>query len=358
MNRQQQAQLLAPISLIVCSAGSMDLLDAWGTSPADAYGWIALLAWLTPLLVLALVDRSRLALDAPNLWLAAAALLCALVGFAARLNVLEHLGLLLAIAGLVSWRRRNIIWMLSGVAWTPALGWLLLPALPAGGVLICRLLLAGAGAACVLMPRRDTPRHARSGSFGSLVSQGPLLAGVVGLVILASLWRFAPLEGAEARLVNLPIQGPGFRSWSVPLKEEERQRLGAGIAVRRLYQFEGRELLVSMVDGALNRHAIHDPMYCFAGSGHRVLRDTRLVIQGGTARSLRIGDGKTESSILYWFSDGAKRHASIARYWRDTMLRRVTFGASGPEPLLIVVQSDGPDEPERLIQACAPLFGV
>ncbi len=100
-------------------------------------------------------------------------------------------------------------------------------------------------------------------------------------------------------------------------------------------------------------------MYCFAGAGYRVLSDDSIVIDGGTARWLCIEQNGRKSNIVYWFSDGARRHTSILGYWFETTLRRVSFGGTGPERVLVIVQCDSKGQmPLGKLRACRALFGV
>lgn len=338
----------------LCAANTLDLWDAWRTSPADAFGWLALLVWISPLFVLRFSANKYRLFEREEPGLLGLALSVSLVGYVGRVNALEHFGLILATAGLMKWRWVNLVWLAAGFSWTPAFGWLILAWRPEQ-VLTLRIALAACGAGALLIPTNSfaTPRF-----DNRALARWALTVGVTLALAIGALWRFVPIEGAEQRLLRLPTQGEGFRSWSVPLKDDERKLLGAGIAVRRLYQVDGKQLLVSVVDGTLNRHAVHDPMYCFAGAGYRVVRDEQVAIDGGAARSVRIANQQSESNIMYWFSDGRTRHASILRYWWQTTLRRITFGASGDEPLLVIVQCDDVEAPDKLAQACQPLFGV
>ena len=58
----------------------------------------------------------------------------------------------------------------------------------------------------------------------------------------------------------------------------------------------------------------------------------------GSAELLRLTNGDDTREALHWFSDGEQRHALPMRFWWQTTLRRLTLGASGEEPVLVILQ--------------------
>ena len=106
------------------------------------------------------------------------------------------------------------------------------------------------------------------------------------------------------------------------------------------------------------RSAVHDPMYCFAGAGYKVISDLPMTVEGGVARCLFISQGGKRSRIVYWFSNGESRHSSILAYWFNTTIRRITFGLSGPEPVLVIVQCDEERDSLTQLRKFRPLFDV
>ncbi len=163
-----------------------------------------------------------------------------------------------------------------------------------------------------------------------------ILLGVA--IVLALVWDRIPLADASARLARLPEQGLGFASREIPLNDAERSIYGTAKVTKRLYQLGREQWVVVVIDGTANRHAIHDPTYCFRGGGWNVLAQEPLAIPGGEAAHLTLGNDREQRQALYWISDGRTRHASPTRYWRQTALRRLTLGQSGPEPVLVLVQ--------------------
>lgn len=177
-------------------------------------------------------------------------------------------------------------------------------------------------------------------------------------VLLVMVWERLPLPDASGRLDRLPKAGLGFASRELPLTESERAIFGAARSLKRLYQAGSQRLVVQVIDGTRNRHAVHDPLYCLRGAGWEVRHGTDIAVPGGTARLLSLeGNGRT-AEALYWFSDGQTRHASAPRYWAQTTGRRLTRGRSGEEPVLTMVQPwDGePVNWEKALQKLPMLF--
>lgn len=170
------------------------------------------------------------------------------------------------------------------------------------------------------------------------------------VVVLAigcgTMWALYPLPDAGQRLERVPRSGAGFRSVDVTLTPTELQALGRVNLVHRNYDVSGQSFYATLIDGTKDRHAVHDPRYCFQGAGWTVIAERKLALPGGEANWVRAMHGDREVQALFWFSDGAKRYTSVVRYWGQTTLRRMTLGHSGAEPVLVVLQSFGPQQPD------------
>jgi hypothetical protein len=181
---------------------------------------------------------------------------------------------------------------------------------------------------------------------------GNMIGWVLAIaVMLASLvWRFVPLSTADARLA-LVTAGPGQRLQVQPLAPWETDYFGRAHAVRWLAADRLSAMIVTVVDGSGNRRAVHDPGFCFRGAGWTVVTEAPLALPHGEARRVVLRRGADELEAVYWFSDGRRAYSSPARYWFDTTWRRLTFGRSGAEPVLVLVvpaQGRGPNWPEWL----------
>ena len=161
-----------------------------------------------------------------------------------------------------------------------------------------------------------------------------------------------------SRLSDLPIAGEEFRSAPMPLNPQETQAIGDAIAIRRWYQFKSTQAIVTVVDGTLNRHAIHDLLYCVRGAGWEICSDQPLDLPCGAGRMITSRKGDEEAVLVYWFSDRKVRHGSFLKYRLQTALRRITAGKSGLEPYLIVIQSCGqqPADWRELLAPDSPFF--
>ncbi len=169
--------------------------------------------------------------------------------------------------------------------------------------------------------------------------QRKFLGLTLALVVCATFaWDFLPLPDAQARLAALPQTGPNFTSRELPLTPGEAVIFGKARVMKRLYQVESRRFVVTVIDGTLNRHAVHDPLYCFRGAGWTVQRESSFAVPNGEARWLDLTKGAEEREALDWFTDGAQRYVSPLRYWWQTTLRRLTLSRSGEEPVLVILQ--------------------
>jgi len=127
-----------------CAWHAADLLHAWGHSPYDRLGWLALLLWSLP------AGRSvwHGAKPAAGFKLAMASLALALIGVLGDLNFLVYWGLAGAIGSVAGVTGRAWLWLALAVCWMPVFGWfgsqLHLPARPVNSL---RLLVALAAAA-------------------------------------------------------------------------------------------------------------------------------------------------------------------------------------------------------------------
>lgn len=169
--------------------------------------------------------------------------------------------------------------------------------------------------------------------------RGLLWTFTVGCILCGSAWSLVPLPGAADRLARVPLEADGYVGREAPLNERELKVLGRVDHLHREYAVAGRSLYVTLIDGSRDRHAVHDPRYCFRGAGWNVVEEESREIPGGKARWLRAErDGET-AEAAYWFSDGSRRHGSLQAYLATTVIRRISFGRYGGQPVLVVVQS-------------------
>lgn len=166
-----------------------------------------------------------------------------------------------------------------------------------------------------------------------------LWIGLSLAIILGALWQFAPLDDARDRFDKLPIYGPGFVGQDIALSPWEQDFFKQVNVLKRVYEVAGQRVFISALDGTKNRHAVHDPLYCFRGSGWAVVKqETVPTPDGGTIGLVTLSKDGKQQDAMFWFSDGNKHYDRPLRYWWDATIRRLTLGKSGEEPVLVMVQ--------------------
>jgi EpsI family protein len=179
-------------------------------------------------------------------------------------------------------------------------------------------------------------------------------------VVLALSWQLFPLADSGDRLQQLPPQGWRLISRDMPLTPTEKSIFGQARVLKRLYQADGQRVVLVGIDGSQERHAVHDPLYCFRGAGWEVESKIDLSVPGGVARRLILGKGPEKAEAVYWISNGQVRHTSPLRYWWQATWRRLTLGRSGAEPVLIILQPATGEGVrwEKLFQSFPGLFEI
>jgi len=156
-------------------------------------------------------------------------------------------------------------------------------------------------------------------------------------VALGLLWQFFPLADASARLAALPERGIMMHSQEIPVTAAEDAIFAGATVLKRLVKVRSQAVVLTVIDGTHNRHAVHDPAFCFRGAGWEVEDELPFAVEWGEARRVALSRRGETAEALYWFSDGERAFGSPLGYWWRTTLRRVSLGASGQEPILIVL---------------------
>jgi hypothetical protein len=159
------------------------------------------------------------------------------------------------------------------------------------------------------------------------------------VVPLGLLWQFYPLSDASARLNSFPHKSATVDSQDVPLTPAEASIFSGVTVLKRLAQVGNDQAIVTVIDGTKNRHAVHDPVFCFRGAGWEVSSQETVPMGNGEARLVHLKQNNEVAEALYWFSDGREQFDRPLLYWWKTALRRLTFGSSGNEPVLVVLTS-------------------
>ncbi|MBL9174368.1 MAG: exosortase-associated EpsI family protein [Verrucomicrobiales bacterium] len=179
-------------------------------------------------------------------------------------------------------------------------------------------------------------------------------------IALALVWQAVPIADATSRTARLPVSGWRLSSRDIPLTATEASIFGHAHVVKRLYQISGQRVVLTAIDGTRERHAVHDPQYCFRGAGWKIRDGRDHPVPGGVARQIHLVRGADHAEALYWISDAQVRHASVARAWIQSTFRRLTFGRSGGEPVLFILQPVAGESVDwtRLVSDCPDLFQI
>lgn len=78
------------------------------------------------------------------------AIVLSLMGTLGSLNVLRHVGLAFALAGMVPFSLITMLWLVTGISWLPALGWIV-KGLPFGLIPFIQIGLASVGSLAMIM---------------------------------------------------------------------------------------------------------------------------------------------------------------------------------------------------------------
>lgn len=177
-------------------------------------------------------------------------------------------------------------------------------------------------------------------------------------VLVGLLWQFYPLSDGKKEMEKLPLVGPGFYGKDIPLTEFEKTQLNQVGLIKRLYRTAGNNFFITILDGTYNRHAVHDPRFCFRGDGWDVVSEKPFKTLYGEANLFTIKKQSIEREALVWYTQGDLHFSSPMEYWFKSALRRLTLGYSGPEPLLVIVQPSDTPKPDwdKLIENFKPLF--
>jgi hypothetical protein len=176
---------------------------------------------------------------------------------------------------------------------------------------------------------------------------GNTLWGALGItLLLAAGWTWWPVADAGDRLARLTLRGLLHDSRDLELTPEEREVFGAARVIKRLVRVRRVALVATVIDGTRDRHAVHDPLFCFRGAGWGVAEQSTVTLERGEARRVALRNGTQRAEALYWYSDGRYAHASALRYWWQSAWRRLTLGRGGAEPVLVILAVVGGSPPD------------
>ena len=187
-----------------------------------------------------------------------------------------------------------------------------------------------------------------------------LWGGLIVAALITLIWPCLPIPSASGRLAAIPTATADFQSSPMDLNPSDRAFLGKAEAIQRLIEMRGGgHVILTVTDGSKNRHAVHDPGYCFAGAGWQIQAKTSVKVPSGDATWISLAKGDQTAQALWFFDDGQQQFASPIKYWLETSARRAPLGRSGPDPVLVTLRSL-PNEPvnwDRVRQILLPALG-
>ena len=187
-----------------------------------------------------------------------------------------------------------------------------------------------------------------------------LWVALAAVVLLSLFWDRVPARGAGNRFGALPASGFQFASRDLPLNEVEKQVYHQAEVVKRLYQVGSQRFVLTAIDASRNRHAVHDPLYCFRGAGWQVARRQTLPVVGGAAELLSLSRADRHTEVVFWFTNARERHTSAGRAWWMSFMSRLSFGKYGDDAALILLQPGDKDAPawNEVFAQCPFLFEI
>jgi len=172
-------------------------------------------------------------------------------------------------------------------------------------------------------------------------------------VVMGAAWEWQKLPDASDRFAKLSAQNPSVQVQSIPLVPAEETAFAGCSWLKRLVTVGTDQVILTVLDGTRNRHAIHDPTFCFRGAGWEIESQKPFPLSQGTGSLVKLTKNGSKAEAVYWFSNGQKQFSSPLQYWEETSLRRLSFGASGAEPVLIILSptTDAPPDWKSILKA-------
>lgn len=174
---------------------------------------------------------------------------------------------------------------------------------------------------------------------------------LLGAALSLNLLWSGPIADASDRLAKLRTEGLFFKSVDLPLSPGEKATFREATVIRRLVTFSDQSVVMTVIDATRDRHVLHDPLFCFRSAGMKVGERRRMNLPKGWGVEAVVTGTEEPRHVLSWFSDGSIQHGSPLRAWGQSILRRITRGNSGPEPVIAIltVSSATPPDWERLL---------
>ena len=174
-------------------------------------------------------------------------------------------------------------------------------------------------------------------------ANGKFLQWTIVLFVMVATFVFKvnATDQQHSDLNDIPISGYGYDGRALEFSQAERAFLGKAEAIKHEYSQTGYRLVVVVVDGSNNRHAVHDPIFCLRGAGYETTGRQDFPIINGHGQLVSLAKGSIKQKVAYWFSNGEQRYTSFTRYLAESALNRLTLGTLGQQPKMVTVYSVG-----------------
>jgi len=323
--------LAVVLALVLAMPVATWTVNAWISSPLDAWGWVFVLVGF---LATAVCLRRLPAVPAEGrgrgaLVLAATGALLILLGAWVSVHVIQAGGALALLAGLtwtlVGRHATLAVLPLIGVValGLPTTTWVLnrILGIEAGStgiwlkipLSIAFLALAGWGSRrAIAHGRSAVPPETRAG-----------IAAVLGVALIATTWLHVGGDGEDRRELRLTYLQGAWRGEDVPVGEGVAAILGRERVTSRIYRRGGDGVHVVITATGGDRHRAHPPSYCLTGAGYRIVGRETIAVQGpGEVPLQRFRGENGELAMVSWFTDGdAVLPAYADLLWTDAARR-------------------------------------
>lgn len=168
-------------------------------------------------------------------------------------------------------------------------------------------------------------------------------------VSLLGYWSRTKPPSAQDRIDSVPNKGLTFKLTRIPWSRNELNTLQEAGGSKWHCQMAGDEIVLVVIDGAQNMHAIHDPAFCFRGAGFDVVRESDVPLSGGVGRQVELKSENEKRELVYWFSDTRTRYHSLLNFRLQTAFSRLNANQRTPLMILLYGRHRTPDQWASLV---------
>lgn len=169
----------------------------------------------------------------------------------------------------------------------------------------------------------------------------------IALLLLTTVliyWSVTLPPSARDRIDAIPTEGLSYKLEPLPWSEYERKTLKNAVGSKWKCRIGNEEVVLLVVDGAQNIHAIHDPAFCLRGAGFELASEADVPLPGGKAKQLELQNGDQRREVVYWFSNTRERYHSLLQFRLDTTFSRIYSNIDPPLMVLLYGEHRSPEQ--------------